>query len=547
VQRSSRLALFHYWVAFAAFLPAVLLGAWQMLVRSPLPAPLDDSGAYYASVTLHGTAMAYVVTTFFTMGFGYAVAATSLDRPIRGVTAAWIGFVICLVGTVMTVATILSGRASVLYTFYPPLMASGWYYGGAFLLIGGSMIWVVVMILNMTAWKRDNPGRPVPLPMFAITATAILWAWAAAGVLLELIGILLPRAFGWSDLIDAALGRTLFSVTLHAIVYFWLMPAYIAFYTLVPQAAGGRLYSDTMGRLAFIMLLIFSLPVGLHHLFMDPEHGSGFKFLQSSLTFLVVLPTLLTVFSTCASLEIGGRVRGGRGLLGWIPALPWDEPMVLAVGLSLVMLGLGGFGGLVNMSYAMNAMIHNTSWVTAHFHLIFGGAVVIMYFAIAYEMWPRITGKPLRSKGLARAQLWLWFWGMLITTIPWHIAGLMGQPRRVAAFDYADPLIARMGPLVIISVIGGVILLSSAILLTVILVRSHFGARAQAESLAYAVAVNPPEQVPSALNGFGLWNAIVAVLMVLAYGYPIGQFFFLKQHSVPAVGITSQSDTSGQR
>jgi cytochrome c oxidase subunit I len=547
VQRSSRLALLHYWVAFATFLPAVLLGAWQMLVRSPLPAPLDDSGAYYASVTLHGTAMAYVVTTFFTMGFGYAVAATSLGRPIRGVTAAWIGFVICLVGTVMATAAILSGRASVLYTFYPPLMASGWYYGGAFLLIGGSMIWVVVMIINMTAWKRDNPGRPVPLPMFAITATAILWAWAAAAVLVELVGILLPRAFGWSDLIDAALGRTLFSVTLHAIVYFWLMPAYIAFYTLVPLAAGGRMYSDTMGRLAFIMLLVFSLPVGIHHLFMDPEHGSGFKFLQSSLTFLVVLPTLLTVFSTCASLEIAGRVRGGRGLLGWIPALPWDEPMVLAVGLSLVMLGLGGFGGLINMSYAMNAMIHNTSWVTAHFHLIFGGAVVIMYFAIAYEMWPRITGKPLRSKRLARAQLWLWFWGMVITTIPWHIAGLMGQPRRVSAFDYADPLMARMGPLVIISVIGGVILLSSAILLIAILVRSHFGTRAQGESLAFAVAVNPPEQVPSALNGFGLWNTIVAVLMVLAYGYPIGQFFFLKQHSVPAVGITSQSDSSGQR
>jgi cytochrome c oxidase subunit 1 len=546
VQRSSRLALFHYWVAFATFLVAMLLGAWQMLMRSPLPAPFDDSAAYYASVTLHGTAMAYVVTTFFTMGFGYAVAATSLGRPIRGMMAAWIGFAICLVGTLMAVAAILSGRASVLYTFYPPLLASGWYYGGAFLLIGGSMIWVVLMILNMREWKRDNPGRPVPLAMFAIAATAILWAWAASGVLLELAGILLPRAFGWSDLIDAALGRTLFSVTLHAIVYFWLMPAYIAFYTLVPVAAGGRMYSDTMGRLAFIMLLVFSLPVGMHHLFMDPEHGSGFKFLQSALTFLVVLPTLLTVFSTCASLEIAGRIRGGRGLLGWIPALPWDEPMVLAVGLSLVMLGLGGFGGLINMSYAMNAMIHNTSWVTAHFHLIFGGAVVIMYFAIAFEMWPRITGKPLRSKRLACAQLWLWFWGMLITTIPWHIAGLMGQPRRVAAFDYADPLMARMGPLVVISVIGGVILLGSAILLIVILARSHFGARAQTEPLGYAIAVNPPLQLPPALNGFALWNAIVAVLMLLAYGYPIGQFFFMKPHSVPAVAVTGHSVSSGQ-
>jgi len=488
-----------------------------------------------------------VVTTFFAMGFGYAVAATSLGRPIRGMTAAWIGFAICLVGTLMAVGAILSGHASVLYTFYPPLLASGWYYGGAFLLIGGSMIWVVLMILNMRDWKRDNPGRPVPLPMFAITATAMLWAWAASGVLLELAGILLPRAFGWSDLIDAGLARTLFSVTLHAIVYFWLMPAYIAFYTLVPQAAGGRLYSDTMGRLTFIMFLIFSVPVGMHHLFMDPEHGSGFKFLQSVLTFLVALPTLLTVFSICASLEIAGRVRGGRGLFGWIRALPWEQPMVLAVGLSLVMLGLGGFGGLINMSYAMNSMIHNTAWVPAHFHLMFGGAVVIMYFAIAYDMWPRITGKPLRSKPLARTQLWLWFWGMLITTIPWHIAGLMGQPRRVAAFDYTDPLISRMGPLVIISVIGGLILLSSAILLIVTLIRSHFGERTAVEPMRYAVAVNPPVRVPPALNGFGLWNAILLVLMILAYGYPIGQFFFLKQHSVPAVAESTLSDAAGRR
>src|SRR6202030_2717259 len=269
----------------------------------------------------------------------------------------------------------------------------------------------------------------------------------------------------------AGLGRTLFSVTLHGIVYFWLMPAYIAFYTLVAEAAGGRLYSDTMGRLTFIMFLIFSIPVGMHHLLVDPEHGSGFKFLQSFLTFLVALPTLLTVFSICASLEIAGRVRGGHGLLGCIRALPWDEPMVLAAGLSVLMLAPGGFGGLINMSYAMNAMIHNTSWVPAHFHLIFGGTVVIMYFAIAYEMWPRITGKPLRSKRLARWQLWAWLWGMVINTIPWHIAGLSGQPRRVSSFDFPDPLIARMGLLGIISVIGGLILLCAAILLIVILVR----------------------------------------------------------------------------
>jgi cytochrome c oxidase subunit 1 len=120
VQNSRSLALCHYWVAFGLFLPAVLLGAWQMLMRSPLPAPLDDPDAYYASVTLHGTVMAYVLTTFFTMGFGYAITATSFGRPIRGAAAAWIGFVICLIGTVMAAVTVLAGKASVLRLYRAP-------------------------------------------------------------------------------------------------------------------------------------------------------------------------------------------------------------------------------------------------------------------------------------------------------------------------------------------------------------------------------------------------------------------------------------------
>jgi cytochrome c oxidase subunit 1 len=159
-------------------------------------------------------------------------------------------------------------------------------------------------------------------------------------------------------------------------------------------------------------------------------------------------------------------------------------------------------------------------------------------------MWPRITGKPLRSKALARWQLWLWFAGMMIVTIPWHITGLMGMPRRVADFDYNDPFVAPMGPLVVISVIGGLILLVSAILLIVILAQSHFGERRLEAPLRYALAVNPPKVVPSSLNGFALWNAILLVLMVFAYGYPLGQFLVLKS-SVPPYEMTRQPVSAG--
>jgi cytochrome c oxidase subunit I len=75
-------------------------------------------------------------------------------------------------------------------------------------------------------------------------------------------------------------------------------------------------------------------------------------------------------------------------------------------GVSFIMLGLGGAGGLVNMSYQLNASIHNTQWVTGHFHLIFAGAIVIMHFAIAYDVWPHLIGRSLNSFVLMRAQLW---------------------------------------------------------------------------------------------------------------------------------------------
>jgi cytochrome c oxidase subunit 1 len=121
----------------------------------------------------------------------------------------------------------------------------------------------------------------------------------------------------------------------------------------------------------------------------------------------------------------------------------------------------------------------------------------------------------------------------------------MGQPRRVAIFDYSDPFIARMGPLVVISVIGGLMLLVSAVLLIVVLVRSQFRSERQlATPLRYALAVNPPKRVPASLNGFALWNSIVLVLMLAAYGYPIGQFLALKS-SVPAYEVTRQSVSPG--
>jgi cytochrome c oxidase subunit I len=543
VTHARRLTLFHLWVAFAAFAVAAVLGVWQMWARSPLPAPFLTAQAYFTSVTAHGVSMAYVLTTFMVMGFGYYVAETSLGRPLPLPGLAWLGFALGILGSLMAAATIFAGQATVLFTFYPPLTASPYFYIGLVLVVVGSWIWCGLMILAMLQYKRANPGVPVPLAMFATVANAVMWLWTTVGVAAELLFQVIPAAFGWNEAIDVGLSRTLFSWTLHAIVYFWLIPAYIAFYTMAPQEAGGRLYSDTMGRLTFILFLIYSLPVGMHHLFMDPQQSSAFKFLQMSFTALVAAPTLLTVFTITASLEIAGRLRGGRGLFGWIGALPWDRPMVLATGMAFFMLWFGGGGGLVNMSFGMNAMVHNTSWVTAHFHLIFGGTVVIMYFAIAYAIWPMLTDRRPVSLRLQRVQLWLWFIGMMVMTLPWHYLGLQGQWRRVATFNYADPNIAGWGPWVIVSFAGGAVLLASALLFVWNLLEFHRARAVAAAGLRplYAVAVHPPERVPAALNGFALWNVLVLVLMVAAYGYPVAQFFIIN----PPEAIVHRVDGRG--
>ena len=538
------LVLAHFWAAFALFLPAILLGAWQMWVRSPW-GHLSTPDTYYSSVTAHGSFFGYVFPTLMAMGFGYACCAVGLARPIRGAAWAWVGLGLVVVGGICLLVPVLTGNSSVLYTFYPPLTASIWYYLGLFGVVVGSWIWVALMLVNLSLWKRDNPGQPVPLAMFMSTAGSLLWLWSSIGVASELVYYLMPVAMGWRDQVDSGLGRVLFSWTLHGIVYFWLMPAYIAYYILVPQAAGGRLYSDTMGRLTFILFVVFAMPVGMHHLLADPQIGSGTKFLHTAFTLMVVIPTLLTVFSITASMEIGGRLNGGRGPFGWIAALPWDRLPVLAWGLSFIMLGFGGAGGLVNMSYGMNASVHNTQFVTAHFHLIYPGAVVIMYFVIIYELWPKLTGRPLWSLRMARTQIWLWFIGIMVLTIPWHVAGILGQPRRMAIYDYSAPGLDKIAPWVYPSVIGGFIVVLSGALLVLNMALSHFPARDEnAAPLQFSMAVNPPSRVPAVLNGFGYWNFLLVIVIAVNYGIPITQLLLAKsRYGVPGYRVGEHAST----
>src|SRR5215510_8235388 len=166
-----------------------------MFARSPLHPWLTDAELYYRSVTAHGTTLGYVFPTLIAMGLGYAICATALARPIRFRGWAWAGFWLLIAGAISASVAVASGHASVLYTFYPPLTGSPFYYIGVVLVVAASWVWCGIMFVAMAGWKRQYPGHPVPLAMFATVANAILWAWTTAGVAAELLIQVIPAAF----------------------------------------------------------------------------------------------------------------------------------------------------------------------------------------------------------------------------------------------------------------------------------------------------------------------------------------------------------------
>ena len=519
---ANRLILANIWVAVVAFALGAMMAVMQALARAGIELPFGTARLYYLSVTAHGVLEALVFTTFFIMALGYVVAETTLGR-IRGMAWAWGGFWVAVVGTVMTTLAILSGTSTVLYTFYPPLEAHPTFYIGATLLIIGSWVWCGVMIATFRAWRAAHPGDRVPLAMHGMLTTVAIWILATAGLAVEVLVFILPWSLGYVDRIDPIVARTYFWWFGHPLTYFWLLPAYVLWYTVIPKIAGGKLFSDAVTRVVFVQFVLFSTPVGLHHQFTDPGIAGGWKLVHTFTTYAIMFPSLVTAFTVIASLELAGRARGGTGTFGWIRVLPWRDPFFSGVALAMVTFALGGFGGAINAAYAMNAMIHNTAWIQGHFHLTVGTAVALTFMGATYWLMPRLTGRAISFPRVAAVQPWLWFVGMQCFSIPSHIAGLMGMPRRVYTGEFQGVEAAQAWiPLVNLSAVGGVILFISAMLYVGVVVGTMLvaprGALLPIEYAESLVAVTPG---PSLWDRLGFWSAVAVVLIVIAYGPPL--------------------------
>jgi cytochrome c oxidase subunit I len=534
-----RLTGAHMLVANVALLGGIVTGLLQGLEHAGFEFPASEYflQSYYHSVSMHGVLNVLVWTTFFIAGFLPFISARAYAMPLASPRLGWLTFWLMLAGLLIAAVPLAGNAATVMFTFYAPLQAHWAFYVGLTLVVAGTWLITLRLALSQREWRARHPDARTPLAAFMSLVTMAMWTLASIGLAASMLFMLIPWSLGLVAGTDPLLTRTLFWLTGHPIVYFWLLPAYVSWYTLVPRQAGGRLFSDPMARVSFLLFLILSAPLGLHHQVTDPGIHEGWKLFQAFLTFAVFFPSLLTFFNVVASLEGAGRARGGKGLAAWFFRLPWGDPSLAAQLLAMLMFCAGGIGGLINASYNMNLVVHNTAYVVGHFHTTVGTAVTLTYMGISYWLVPHLAGRALWSPRMALAQAWMWFVGMLIFSTALHELGLRGMPRRtmISQASYFQPEWSALLPWV---GVGGTLLFVSGILYLLNLFLTVTVSRAPAPAVPeFAASSSPPEDGPAILNRLRPWVITAVVFLVVAYGPTLARLVATSRLNAPGFRV----------
>lgn len=519
----NRITGLNIFVGMLALAIGVTLGVFQGLEHAkvvdvyPLLRPVIQT--YYQGLTLHGALNAIVWTTFFICGFFTFAFVRSFNRPLRYPWMAWAGFGVMFVGLLTAAVPMLTNNASVLYTFYLPMLAAWGFYVGLTLLVVGSWLVGWNFFFTYYAWRKEHPVERAPFIAQAIAITMAMWQLATLGVAAEILVLILPMSFGITSGTDVLLSRTLFWWFGHPLVYFWLLPAYISWYAMLPAQTNGKMFSESLARLVFWLFLILSTPIGFHHQFADPGIPQIWKFIHFILTMAVGFPSLITAFTVVASLEIGARVRGGKGYLRWIGRLNWGDPSYAAQNLAMILFLFGGIGGMINASYDINMAVHNTMWVPGHFHLTVGSATTLTFFGISYWLVPKLTGHKLFTPWLALAQAWTWFFGMLFFGNAYHTLGLLFSVPRRTALGLSPYYSSAWTPQMMESVLGVSLLAISAILFFVVMIFTVIIPRKLKTPIEMPVAQPlDPKPVPKWLDTWWPWLNGAIALVLLSYG-----------------------------
>jgi len=416
---------------------------------------------YLAMVTMHGTLMIFMVLTVAPQSaFGnyflpIQIGAREMAFPRLSALSFWLTLASFLV---MIAALFVEGGAPIGgWTFYPPLSAipsAGPGQGrGADLWLASIGIFCVASFLGainfiVTTLTRRTVGMTLmrmPLTVWSWFVTAILMVLSFPVLFAAGLMLFLDRNYGTHYFVPAGLvvtGRMvsgsgdgggspllwqhLFWFFGHPEVYIAILPGMGVISHILANFARRPIFGHRAMVAAMVAIGGLGFLVWGHHMFisgMDPRAAIAFSFL----TLVIGVPSGVKTFNWIGTL--------------WGAPIRFSVPMLFAIGFVSVFVS-GGLTGLVLGQTALDMVMHDTWFVTGHFHLIMGVAAVFGIFAATYYWFPKMFGR-MMNEGLGRIHFWVTFIGVYAVFIPFHLLGIAGHPRRYADslwFEFLRPL-----------------------------------------------------------------------------------------------------------
>ncbi|MBI2906148.1 MAG: cbb3-type cytochrome c oxidase subunit I [Chloroflexi bacterium] len=505
----------------------------MLLVRTPALSVLS-SNVYYQALTGHGIMMFIFWIGFIQTAFLLAAGTVLIKRKLWSYELGWVGFGIMTLAAILALIAILLGT-NITYNAPIPLVEqypASWLAYLSFVTLALGMGLVVVDFiatilsaverkLSLKAWASFF--KEIPISTFAAIASLFI---AVPGLIaaIKIFGFAFLWSLGIGEILPGAF-RMNWHIVFHIYHYLPALALVGVAYLLVEATADAKsVYAKQVAKALFLLYPFFVPPTFIYHLLMDPNLPYNVKFVGTTLSLLVGVPTVLHVFVILGMLEARMR-QAGYGFFSWLKHLPWGNPAFGSMIMGMVTLFWGGLLAYVLIQEQLSPMLHNTFVVPAYIHPMAAGGANITYMGALYYGLPVLLGRRLWGLRLARLQPYLMGAALLIMSTFGVIGGLGGVPRR-----YAGGLDASGSWPIWMNLslgIGGILAVIAGVTFVLIMVMTVIAGKKVAtieESIKGMEAPPLPSKVaynrtPVALIPSSVFILGIVILTLLAFGY----------------------------